>query len=104
MRDLIRPTLFIVARTGLLLAVVAWIVGQWKVAEISVGHFGLGCYRTMWSISWDGRISLWYLALRSPADSEAQEKYGELWFRRLHRSPGLAARYRWSIPWVMLRH
>ncbi len=29
MRDLIRPTLFIVARLGLFLAVVAWIVGQW---------------------------------------------------------------------------
>jgi cbb3-type cytochrome oxidase subunit 3 len=29
MRDLIRPTLFILARLGLFLAVVAWIVGQW---------------------------------------------------------------------------
>ena len=28
MRDLIKPTLFIIARTGLFLAVVAWIVGQ----------------------------------------------------------------------------
>ena len=29
MRELIRPTLFIIARTGLFLAVVAWTVGQW---------------------------------------------------------------------------
>ena len=29
MRELIQPTLFIIARTGLFLAVVLWVVGQW---------------------------------------------------------------------------
>ena len=35
MRDLIKPTLFIVARLGLLLAVVAWIIGQWWMVKVS---------------------------------------------------------------------
>ena len=37
MRSLIRPFLFAVARLGLFLAVVAWIVGQWWAIQIQTG-------------------------------------------------------------------
>ena len=56
MRGLIQPALFIVARTGVFLAVVAWIVGQWwnvvascnvagRLCLLSFGPYGgvLGC-------------------------------------------------------------
>ena len=33
MRSLIRPTLFMVARLGLVLSVVAWAVGQWRMSH-----------------------------------------------------------------------
>lgn len=46
MRDLIRPALFIIARTALSLAVLAWIVGQWQEAKccipISSRQFNFG--------------------------------------------------------------
>ena len=37
MRPLIRPTLFAIARLGLFLAVVVWIVSQWWSVSISYG-------------------------------------------------------------------
>lgn len=46
MRELIRPTLFLVARLGLFFALVAWIGGQWQETEccipLSSGQFDLG--------------------------------------------------------------
>ena len=33
MRELIRPTLFVIARTGLFLAIVVWILGQWWIVR-----------------------------------------------------------------------
>lgn len=45
MRSLIRPCLFAVARLGLLVAVVAWIVGQWRTVSLnaSLAHQDLTC-------------------------------------------------------------
>ena len=45
MRPLIRPLLFIVARLGLFLAVVAWVVGQWSCVFVYSGYF---------QFEWDG--------------------------------------------------
>lgn len=36
MRDLIRPTLFLLARLGLFFAVLAWVVGQWCMLDASI--------------------------------------------------------------------
>ena len=51
MRELIRPTLFITARTGLFLAVVAWIVGQWCGVELRYEHGGC-----TYQVGWDYRV------------------------------------------------
>ena len=44
MRSLIRPALFMIARLGLLLSVVAWVAGQWWQISLEVpfGSFGSG--------------------------------------------------------------
>ena len=50
MRVLIRPTLFIIARTTLLLAVVIWAVGQWKAVVVSVSLVRAASCETGWAI------------------------------------------------------
>ena len=42
MRDLIKPSLFLIARLGLFLAVVAWGVGQWWNVQATASV--MGCY------------------------------------------------------------
>lgn len=49
MRELIRPALFIIARTGLFLSVVAWIVSQWYVVTLWGNSIRLTCKPRYWS-------------------------------------------------------
>ena len=55
MKNLLRMSLFIIARAGLCLAVVAWIVGQWWTVDHSVAamgkRVGIVLYRSTWSFT-----------------------------------------------------
>ena len=49
MRSLIRPALFLVARLGLFLAVIAWGVSQWHVVNLRGHNLQLTCESKAWT-------------------------------------------------------
>jgi len=54
MKNLIKPTLFIITRLGLLLAVSAWVVGLWQVFGTIAGPFSIASGPGGWEICrWD---------------------------------------------------
>ncbi len=59
MRELIEPTLKIMARTGLFLAVVAWVVGQWWEVEAQGFYFGV-------TATWPGYVIIFDMQNRYP--------------------------------------
>ena len=104
MRDLIRPILVVMARAGLFLSIAAWLVGQHLGMGICIGHFAIGFDQNIRTISWDSRLSMWRTDTYLRDEDPTFEKGNALWFRRLHRFPGVAARFRWPIPWVLVKH
>lgn len=72
MRDLVRPTLFMIARLGLFFAVVTWIVGQrWRL-EIQVPRVRGSLMKQGWLI-WPWPVSEFSLACDTQAETP--------WFR-----------------------
>ena len=45
-----------------------------------------------------------HLTTYSGEEADIRGQYCNVWFRRLHRFPGIATRWRWPVPWVMARH
>ena len=56
MRELICPTLFVIARTGLFLAVVTWVVSRWWVLNVQGYHMRLTSKPHAWTL----RIGPWW--------------------------------------------
>ena len=51
MRSLVKPSLFWIARIGLFLAVVAWIVGHFHVGQATLPYSLLECHSSGWVLT-----------------------------------------------------
>ena len=103
MRRLIRPGVLIVARTGLLAAVVTMCVGHWRVLVVDIGYFSACTDQVGWQLSWHSPLNNG-IGLRVVDDEEhVYAEHSRRWFNRLTRFPGLAFRPG-PILWVIVKH
>lgn len=64
MRELLRPSCFLLVRLSLFLSATSWIVNQWWELRLDghgyilrITHDGVGLYRTGWSTEWSAQVS-----------------------------------------------
>lgn len=104
MRELVRPCLFIIARLGLFLAVVAWVVGQWWSSAFRISHIAVATDPNVWSFSSDNRLPprFDYCIWRNQDDAITAQNL--VWYRRWNVFPGVSARRWLSLPWILIKH
>ena len=98
MRDLIKPTLFIVARLALFLAVVAWIVGQWWNGKVACPFGTTLLTEHGWSVQPQGRTNNWRLSVKAiESESPATKLVNDWKFNTVDAVPNDPERFLTSV-------